>query len=294
MSKVIGAPPEMHSLISLPGTFQHVLSLRLWSLNRTKAEKPARFPLHTHEYYEIIVPLLGSYSCSLNASPVEGLEQGSYLFIQPGDAHEDFYAPGVEFLAVLFSLRDMASGRWPGKVIDPALPTSSRAFSLKTGSRAETLMRLVASADPDKACDPVNVLSLEALCEAFFWGLFFEIPNSLLSREFSKCLGEDEFRIKATNYFGSALGQGLDLDRMASALGMSRRSLGYKFNSIFGSSPAKVFMAWRIGKAASLIENGLSVKDAAASMGFADQFHFSKAFKRELGFPPSEMGRKDR
>ncbi len=293
-SKVIGEQPAVFQLAKLPGAFQHVLSLRLWDLNMCLVEEVGRFPLHTHAYYELIVTLKGSYRCSLNGVVVDAVQPSDCLLIQPGDIHEDYYEPGLKFLAILFSLRDMSSAHWPGAVIDASTPIASRVLILSPGSLSLSLVGLIATSAPENAGDPVNVLALEALCEAFFWSLFHGTPKNLLSRSFSKCLGEDEFRINATAYFKSRSGEKLDLDRMAAALSVSRRALGYKFNAIFGTSPAKAFMSWRIGKAASLIETGVSVKDAADAMGFANQFHFSKAFKREMGFSPSELGRNAR
>jgi AraC-like DNA-binding protein len=291
---IIGRMPETFALIKLPGTFQHVLSLRLWSLNKTSFLEPCQFRPHKHEYYEIIIPLRGLYRCLLNGEAIAPVAPGLFLFIQPGDQHEDLYDAGLEFLAILFSLRDLTAGRWPGLVIDEAVPIASRTFDLRSGSRAERLMRMIAEGDPAAAAEPANVLSLEALSEAFFWSLFLDFPKKLLSRAFSKCLGEDEFRIKAIAFFDTMLREGFDLERMAAELSVSRRALGYKFKEIFGTSPAKAFMSWRVGKAASLLENGASVKAAASFAGFADQFHFSKAFSREMGFPPSQFGRKDR
>jgi AraC-like DNA-binding protein len=290
-SKVIGEQPAVLHLASLPGAFQHVLSLRLWDLNKCQVTGIGRFPLHTHVYYELIIPLRGSYRCSLNGVEVAALAPGSYLLIQPGDTHEDNYGPGLEFLAMLFSLRDMTSARWPGSVIATTAPTASRILSPQLGSLADSLMGLIATFAPEKAGDLVNLLSLEALCEAFFWSLFEDMPRDHLSQEFAKILGENEFRIKAIAYFKARSGEALDLDRMAAALSVSRRALGYKFNAVFGTSPAKAFMSWRIGRAASLLEAGASVKDAASALGFANPFHFSRAFRRETGFPPSAPGR---
>ena len=44
-------------------------------------------------------------------------------------------------------------------------------------------------------------------------------------------------------------------------------------------------------KAKSLLENGLSmsVKEVAYKVGFEDQFHFSRSFKKFFGIPPSQL-----
>jgi len=267
-----------------------MLSLRLSTMNRRISSGSGRFPLHKHVFYELIIPLKGAYKSALNGVELPPIPPGSVLLIQPGDMHEDYYEGGLDFIAVLFYLVDISGAQWSGAVLNKAAPPEEQIFPLNEGSDSELIFRLLARATPEKAGDPATILLRESLSESLFWSMVSDIPAGCFAKEFSKCLGADEFKLQVLGYFDRLPNStSLDLDRMAAALSISRRTLFYKFELIFGKSPAKALMSWRITKAASLIESGLSVKAAADRTGFKTPSHFSRAFKQEFGFPPSEL-----
>jgi AraC-like DNA-binding protein/quercetin dioxygenase-like cupin family protein len=58
----------------------------------------------------------------------------------------------------------------------------------------------------------------------------------------------------------------------------------------FGRTGAYQFLLrLKMNHAAELLEGGLLVKEAAARLGFADAFQFSRAFKRVHGVPPTQL-----
>ncbi len=81
----------------------------------------------------------------------------------------------------------------------------------------------------------------------------------------------------------------------------TRRDLAKKFsitpehvNALFrkelGTSPAKFLRRIKIYQACRFLrEDGLSIKETADRMGFYDEFHFSKAFKKVMGASPSKF-----
>lgn len=80
------------------------------------------------------------------------------------------------------------------------------------------------------------------------------------------------------------------LREMARFAGMSISSLRAAFQQTTGKPPARVRNSLRLAHAYERLRNSnLSVAEVAAEMGFCDPFHFSKAFRREFGFPPSTM-----
>lgn len=82
---------------------------------------------------------------------------------------------------------------------------------------------------------------------------------------------------------------------------VSRRDLARRFgitpehvNALFkqelGTTPGEFIRRERVRTAYRLLaDEGLSVKEAAARAGFADQFHFSRVFTRLVGCPPSRI-----
>ena len=77
---------------------------------------------------------------------------------------------------------------------------------------------------------------------------------------------------------------------MARLAGMSISSLRAAFQMATGKSPARVRNSLRLAHAYERLRTGnTTVAEVAAEMGYCDPFHFSKAFRREFGFPPSTM-----
>jgi len=114
-----------------------------------------------------------------------------------------------------------------------------------------------------------------------------QLPASSLSPEFKLARLGDEFKGRLFELFARTPARDFDVEALASSLGMSRRSLECKARAALGSSPARAFMAWKVSEAAKMLSSGSSVKEAAESLGFANQFHFSKVFKRVYGRAPS-------
>lgn len=64
------------------------------------------------------------------------------------------------------------------------------------------------------------------------------------------------------------------------------------FKSTLGTSPMAYLNHYRMTLASDMIRRGdLSVKEIAEAVGFDDQFHFSKAFKKHFNASPREYGR---
>ncbi|GDY12516.1 hypothetical protein LBMAG53_13940 [Planctomycetota bacterium] len=74
---------------------------------------------------------------------------------------------------------------------------------------------------------------------------------------------------------------------LAASLGVGVRTLTQRFSRLTGMPPARWVRRRRLGHARVLIERGAPVGETAARLGFANPFHFSRAFKREFGLPPS-------
>lgn len=61
-----------------------------------------------------------------------------------------------------------------------------------------------------------------------------------------------------------------------------------KFASENGLTPHKFQLQCRIRKAQELLEKGMKVCDVATAVGFCDQSHLDRVFKKQLGISPDE------
>jgi AraC-like DNA-binding protein len=81
-----------------------------------------------------------------------------------------------------------------------------------------------------------------------------------------------------------------DLEKFSEEIGMSQSQLRRKMNSLFNKSPNEFIRYYRLHKAAQKIRvEGVSVSEAAYSVGFNSLPYFSKCFSDEFGHSPSSI-----
>jgi AraC-like DNA-binding protein len=84
-------------------------------------------------------------------------------------------------------------------------------------------------------------------------------------------------------------GQHTSVTEIAKALGYHRAHLTKLFKETTGLSPMQYLNKVRMKKAESLLMNGLTVAQTAASVGFNDPLFFSKQFRKWSGVAPTEF-----
>ena len=82
---------------------------------------------------------------------------------------------------------------------------------------------------------------------------------------------------------------------VATEVGLSYENFRKRFVQLTGESPGRYQKRRRLEWACADIYHGEhSLKQTADTLGFCDVFHFSKAFKQEIGLTPSEYRRRVR
>ena len=77
----------------------------------------------------------------------------------------------------------------------------------------------------------------------------------------------------------------LELEQVS---GLDRFVLARQFRSEFGTSPHRFLIMRRLELARQLMSNGTSLVETAAAVGFADQSHLSRHFKKAFGVTPGK------
>ena len=81
----------------------------------------------------------------------------------------------------------------------------------------------------------------------------------------------------------------ISLDELAYLSGRSLLSFKREFQDIYGESPARWIREKRLSKAQQMLRSSsLSVADVAYSLGFENPTHFSRIFKQQYGYAPSQ------
>ncbi len=83
----------------------------------------------------------------------------------------------------------------------------------------------------------------------------------------------------------------IDINTMTDRLHISRSKLYYKIKGLTGENPGELFRHYKLNRAAELLKgNRYNVSEIAYMTGFTTLSHFSSAFKKQFGRPPSEYG----
>lgn len=84
------------------------------------------------------------------------------------------------------------------------------------------------------------------------------------------------------------------LDDVAAAADMNRHVLIRQFRRRYGATPHAYLLRAKIDRARDLLAHGEPVAAVAASLQFADQAHFTRTFRSNVGLAPGEYRRRVR
>ena len=94
----------------------------------------------------------------------------------------------------------------------------------------------------------------------------------------------------AVEYIQDQLGTDLTVSGIAQAIGMSSDHFTRLFKESSGQSPHRYVVEARVRKAKELLTTGkFTISEAAYHVGFVDQSHLTRNFKRVFGVPPKTL-----
>ena len=100
---------------------------------------------------------------------------------------------------------------------------------------------------------------------------------------------KEPFRADLAAFMDANFASDLDVEGFAHYTGRSLSAFKKEFWEIFGEAPGRWLINRRLEEAKSLIERGGKPLDVYLEVGFKNLSHFSTAFKRRYGYPPSAM-----
>lgn len=249
------------------------------------------FPEHQHENYELIFVLDGPYRCAINGTELK-VDNNEILLIQPGDIHTDHLYRGQKHYVLHFSV--ISTDDFDNKVLlFPKKMNLENRISKSKGIDIRSYFNWmddrVKKLDSDSKIIQLSSYFLQdSLLETFFWNLVTTFDSELFSTEFLMKTEKEHFRSKLFKLFEENLSEELPVDKMASEMAISRRSLTLKCRKYINKSPAMLFLIFRLTKSKELLElSKLSIDEISYRLGFANQFHYSRCFKRIYGITPS-------
>lgn len=201
---------------------------------------------------------------------------------------------------------DLGDGRWGN---DPDGGTSLFVGAYRaTGGRHEWLMRalppVLVVEDDDEVCAWLNAAAVDianrrpgtqALIDRLFdWGLVCTLRTWF---DGVGAAAPTWYRGFADPVVGPALeaihtkpSRQWTVASLAAEAGVSRALFAKRFSEVMGESPLRYLTEWRMERAEELLADREStVAQVARSVGYADAFGFSTAFKRHRGVSPTEF-----
>jgi AraC-like DNA-binding protein len=98
------------------------------------------------------------------------------------------------------------------------------------------------------------------------------------------------WRLSVLHHVTERLAGGAAVRSVAAEIGWSARNLQRQCAAVYGYGPATLRRILRFRRAVRLLDGGMSVADAAAMTGYADQSHLSRQAQELAGVPASQLG----
>jgi AraC-like DNA-binding protein len=128
----------------------------------------------------------------------------------------------------------------------------------------------------------------EALAELI--GALFE-RDALVAETLEEGSTQSHAVLRARDYLAAMVERNPSLDELAHLTEMNKFVLLRHFKRRFGTTPHHYLISLRVERARVLLARGIPPIAVAATLGFADQGHFGRHFKRIVGVAPAEFAR---
>ncbi len=217
----------------------------------------------------------GEYAIDGNWEP---FYPGKIMFISPGIIHSSRTADwrSLELQTCRFWLIHRQTGQYVS-TIDPPFTGGFEVRNVELFMRMfQDLRRQHSLASNAIGMEICNSIVTRIVCE-----LALELSNE----------SRGDARLQAVHRFMWEQPQArVALAELAEMASMSVRSFTQQFREAFGTSPIDYQIRTRCEQARyRLLESKLSIKEIALSLGYPDQFTFSKQFKRFSGRSPKDF-----
>ena len=247
--------------------------IELRSANRSAA----CYQTHSHDEFSFGVIDAGS-ATYLNLKQDNRISQGTTVTINPGDAHSCNPDAGEWSYRMLF-----IDTHWVGE-LQRELFNSNNQDYLAFNQVLQSNPTLFTQFDSlfKQLCESENKLAAETLLIEYLQVLFGKDFNTQSNQ---KAL--DNFHIhRVQELIMDQLDSPWSLDDFCAETGLSRYHLIRSFKQQYGQAPHAYQLNQRINRAKQLLQQGNGLAETALELGFADQSHFQRHFKKRVAVTP--------
>ena len=148
-------------------------------------------------------------------------------------------------------------------------------WSLQHKTEVFRLLRQLENVEPLE--ELLNFYKYESLCYQLLYELQLEMETQLK---------EDSIQAVVT-YMEKNYEKDISIQELAQQVNMSPSSFSKAFKKAYNTTPNQYLSSIRIEKAKQLLSPTVPLKDVASSVGYQDEFYFSRVFKKLEGISPT-------
>lgn len=229
------------------------------------------YPSHTHEHWTLLLVDSGGVAYDLDRRPQQAPPR-SLTLLPPGVAHDGraIHPDGFDKRVVYLD------GRW--------LPDHLVGAAVKQPTIEEAALRTAVGRLHRSLAEPGEELEAESRL-------------ALICERIIRRLGQPDAVISPHSDLARRVRERLDelipttLEALAVDLGAHSTQLIRAFSREYGLPPHRYVTGRRIGRARALLLDGMPPADVATAVGFYDQAHLTRHFRRMLGTTPGAYAR---
>lgn len=230
------------------------------------------FPRLQHEDWTVYIVISGSFRCTL---------EGKTETLSPGDVY--VIPPNVEFDRSVTETLLVHFIRFTLNETPLSVPIPTGKLQYQNKNRAEQTVQML------KQTPKLPPEQKETYLRHCLSDLLLQYNYEQQTPSLQPTPPEDETVRDVLEYLNGHYREPIRLSEIASRFGISPSGLIKKFRKTVGILPQRYLIELRIKKAKQyLVDTSLTVSEISEKTGFETVYYFSKAFKKETGYSPSE------
>jgi AraC-like DNA-binding protein len=279
--------PQLHYFFRTQGKNAFaVVHPVLGSFNRVVSKEAYVYPKHQHLNYQLIFAERGTYRCLINGVELS-LEPRDVLIVKRGDWHEDICASRIRYSAINFDLAGNECVRVGDILFNPHVTPEQQVVRGPNPEIWRILDRM--KEEPQRGDRGVEQIE-NALLLVLFWSRGRALPHESLSSFFLQQSATQAVGERLRRLFDEHLMRNLSAAEMAMLLGVGLRTLTKLCWKVVGRPPLRAFMHYKMEYAARVLrQSEIPIKEVSHRLGFQNQYHFSRVFRRYRGEAPSSF-----
>ena len=229
------------------------------------------YPTHCHDTWTVLIVDTGAITYDLDTKAC-GASGATVAILPPGVTHNGQPASGAPGFTkrVLYLDNSFLPLSLVGAAVDQT--------NIIDPTLRHTLVDLHAELANDP--DPLHAeSSLTLIAERITWHLG--------ATDKEQARAEDDIARRLRQLLDAAIEEPITLSDAAQKLERSKPHLIRSFTAAYGVAPHAYLIGRRVEAARKLLLNGIAPAEAATAVGFYDQSHLTRHFKRHTSVPPA-------